>query len=106
MGEDCHGTLYQDDGHTFAYQKGDFLRVNYTCDVSPHELTITSKIEKNSYQPWWNSTQVQIYGAGAEPKEVHIGEQLVHDWSFDAQAHRIVLTVPDALKNWNVRLSF
>ena len=106
MGEDCHGTLYQDDGHTFAYQKGDFLRVNYTCDVSPHEMSISSKIEKNGYQPWWNSTQLQIYGAGAEPKEVHIGDQLTREWRFDSKAHCITLTVPDALKNWNIRLSF
>jgi alpha-glucosidase len=106
MGDDCHGTLYQDDGHTFAYQKGDFLRVNFACEVSPREMTITSKIEKNGYQPWWNSTQLKIYGAGAEPKEARIGDQLIHDWRYDAQAHCITLTVPDALRNWSVRLTF
>jgi alpha-glucosidase len=106
MGDDCHGTLYQDDGHTLAYQKGDFLRVNFTCEVSQREMTVTSSIEKSGYQPWWNSTQLEIYGAGAEPKEVHIGDRLIHDWRFDGQAHSITLTVPDALKNWNVRVSF
>jgi alpha-glucosidase len=106
MGDDCHGTLYQDDGHTFAYQKGDFLRVNFACEVSPREMTITSKIEKNGYQPWWDSTQLKIYGAGAEPKEARIGDQLIHDWRYDAQAHCITLTVPDALRNWSVRLTF
>ena len=106
MGDDCHGTLYQDDGLTFAYQKGDFLRVNFTCEVSPREFTVTSSVEKNAYKPWWNSTQLGIYGAGAEPKEVRIGEQLIHEWRYDASAHCITLTVPDALKNWNVRLTF
>jgi alpha-glucosidase len=106
MGQDCRGTLYQDDGHTFAYQKGDFLRVNYACDVSARETSITGKIEKNGYHPWWNSAQLQIYGAATEPKEVHIGDQLTREWRFDNKAHCITLTVPDALKNWNVRLSF
>ena len=106
MGEDCHGTLYQDDGHTFAYKKGDFLRVNFTCDVTPHGMTITSTFEKNAYQPWWNSTQLKIYGAGADPKEVRIGDQPIHEWSYDRQAHCITLSVSDALKNWNVHLSF
>jgi alpha-glucosidase len=106
MGDDCHGTLYQDDGHTFAYQKGNFLRVNFTCEVTPHEMTVASTIEKNAYQPWWNSTQLEIYGAGAEPKEVHIGGQLIHEWRFDARLHCITLTVPDTLKNWKVHLSF
>jgi alpha-glucosidase len=106
MGDDCHGTLYQDDGLTFAYQKGDFLRVNFTCEVSPREMTVTSSIEKNAYKPWWNSTQLEIYGAGAEPKEVRIGEQSIHEWRYDARGHCVTLTVPDALKNWNVRLTF
>jgi alpha-glucosidase len=106
MGEDCSGTLYQDDGHTFAYQKGDFLRVDFTCEVTPQDMTVTSTMEKDTYKPWWTSTQLEIYGAGAAPKEVHIGDQLNHDWSYDAKAHCITLTVPDSLKNWNVRLSF
>ncbi len=106
MGEDCHGTLYQDDGHTLAYQKGNFLRVNFACDISQQEMTVTSKIEKNAYQPWWNSTQLQIYGAGAGPKEVRIGDQAIHEWRYDAQAHSITLVVPDSLRNWTVRLSF
>jgi alpha-glucosidase len=105
-GTDCHGALYQDDGLTFAYQKGNFLRVNFTCQLSPGSLTITSSIEKNAYQPWWNSTQLKIYGAGAEPKEVRIGDQVTSDWRYDAQAHSVTLTVPDSFKNWNVRLSF
>jgi alpha-glucosidase len=106
MGEDCHGTLYQDDGHTLAYQKGNFLRVNFTCEVTPQDMTVTSTIEKNAYKPWWTSTQLEIYGAGAEPKEVHIGDRLIHDWRYDPKAHCITLTVPDSLKNWSVRLSF
>jgi alpha-glucosidase len=105
-GNDCHGTVYQDDGHTFAYQKGEFLRVNFTCKVSASELTVSSNFEKSAYQPWWNSTQLKIYGAGSEPKEVHVGDHVIHDWRFDAQTHCVTLTVPDALKNWNVRLSF
>jgi alpha-glucosidase len=106
MGEDCSGALYQDDGHTFAYQKGDFLRVNFTCEVTPQDMTVTSTIEKDAYKPWWTSTLLEIYGAGARPKEVHIGDQLNHDWRYDPKARCITLTVPDSLKNWNVRLSF
>ena len=105
-GSDCRGTLYQDDGLTFAYQKGNFLRVNFTCQVSPGSLSITGIIEKNAWQPWWNSTQLKIYGASSEPKEARVGDQLTRDWRYDAQAHSITLTVPDALKNWNVRLMF
>ncbi len=103
---DCSGALYQDDGHTFAYQKGEILRVNYSCQVSDGAAAVTSTIEKNAYQPWWKSAEVTIYGAVAAPKEVHIGERSIHEWRYDDRARAVTLTVPDALKNWSVRLVF
>jgi alpha-glucosidase len=103
---DCRGTLYQDDGHTFAYQKGDTLRVNYSCQVSNGSVTVASNVEKNSYQPWWKSAEVRLFGAAAQPKEVRTGEQIVQEWRYDSRAHTVTLTVPDAAKNWSVHLAF
>jgi alpha-glucosidase len=103
---DCHGTLYQDDGHTFNYQKGEILRVNYSCQVSSSAVTVSSSTEKSAYQPWWTSAEVTIYGAAVSPKEVRIGDQTMHEWSYDSHAHAVTLTVPDALKNWSLRLAF
>ena len=105
-GEDCVGSLYEDDGHTFAYQKGEILRIHYSCTTSPSSVTITSSIEKNAYKPWWNSAVLTVYGAVNAPKEVRIGERVTRDWRFDSQTHTVTLTVPDALKNWGVRLAF
>jgi alpha-glucosidase len=103
---DCRGTLYQDDGHTFAYEKGEILRVNYSCQVSNGSVTVTSNVEKNRYQPWWKSAEVKLFGASAEPKEVRIGEQITREWRYDSLAHTVTLTVPGAVKNWSVRLAF
>jgi len=103
---DCRGTLYQDDGHTFAYQKGEILRVNYACQVSAGSVSVTSSVEKNAYEPWWNSAEVTIFGAAAAPKEVGIGNQVIREWRYDSQSRAVTLTVPDAVKNWNVQLSF
>lgn len=105
-GDDCKGSLYEDDGHTLAYQKGEVLRVNYSCSASPSSISITSSITKNTFKPWWNSTALTIYGATAAPKEIRIGGRAIQDWHFDAQAHTVTLTVPDAVKNWNVRVQY
>jgi alpha-glucosidase len=105
-GDDCRGTLYQDDGHTFAYQKGEILRINYACKLSAGSLTVTSSIEKSAFQPWWTNLELTVYGATAAPKEVHLGDQIVQQWRFDAQKHAIALTLPDAAKNWTVRFVF
>jgi alpha-glucosidase len=103
---DCRGALYQDDGHTFAYQKGEILRVNYLCQVSNSSVTVASSVEKNAFQPWWKSAEVTLYGAAAPPKEVRIGDEVIHEWRYDSPARAVTLTVPDAAKNWSVRLAF
>ena len=105
-GEDCRGSLYQDDGHSFAYQKGEILRINYSCAVSSATVSIASTVEKNAYKPWWNSSALTVYGAIATPKEVRINDHSVQDWRFDSQAHTVTLTVPEAVKNWSVRIAF
>jgi alpha-glucosidase len=103
---DCRGTLYQDDGHTFAYQKGEILRVNYSCQVSNGSVTVTSNTEKIAYHPWWNSAELRLVGATVAPKEVRIGDQVTREWRYDGLAHSVTLTVPDAARNWTVRLAF
>jgi alpha-glucosidase len=105
-GDDCRGTLYQDDGHTFAYQKGEILRVNYSCQVSNGSATVTSTTEKNAFRPWWKSAEVMLIGAAVPPREVRIGDVVVHEWRYDGPGHTVTLTVPDAMKDWSVRLAF
>jgi len=105
-GDDCRGALYQDDGHTFAYQKGEILRINYSCQVAPGSVTVTSNVEKNAFRPWWTTAEVTIYGAAAAPKEVRCGDQAVQQWRFDSQVHAVVLMLPDAAKDWTVRFLF
>ncbi len=105
-GEDCEGSLYEDDGHTFAYQKGEFLRVNYSCQASAASITVTSSTVNRAFQPWWNTTEVTIFGAAAEPKEVRVRDHVIHDWRYDGRSHAVILTVPDAVENWNIHLAF
>ena len=105
-GDDCKGSLYQDDGHTLAYQQGEVLRVAYSCSTSSSAISITSSIEKNAFKPWWNSTALTVFDASAAPKEVRINDRAVQDWRFDSRAHTVALTVPDALKNWSVRVQY
>jgi len=103
---DCRGTLYQDDGHTFAYQKGEILRVNYSCQVSNGSATVVSTIEKNAFQPWWKSAEITVFGMADAPKEVRIGNDVIREWRYDDRAHTVTLIVLDAAKNWSVRLAF
>lgn len=105
-GERCEGSLYQDDGHTFAYQRGQFLRVHYSCQVSAASIVVTSSTETNAYAPWWTSTNVTVLGAADRPKAVRLRNQVTNRWTYDAQTRSVTLTVPDALRNWSIEVTF
>jgi alpha-glucosidase len=61
-GEDCAGTLYQDDGQTFSYQQGQFLRMNFDCQVAADGFHLRISPHEGSYSAWWKSLRVEIYG--------------------------------------------
>jgi alpha-glucosidase len=105
-GAACHGSLYEDDGHTFAYQRGEFRRTNYTCKVSPGSVTVSATTEKNAFQPWWRAARITIFGVPAEPKELRIAQQATRDWHYDAKSHSVTTTIPDARENWTIYAAF
>jgi alpha-glucosidase len=64
-GPDCSGDLYTDDGNTLAYQKGQFLRLRFTCDAGPDGVRVHVAAEDGGYQPWFKELRVLIYGSDA-----------------------------------------
>jgi alpha-glucosidase len=61
-GPDCHGELYQDDGNTFAYKRGDFLRISFTCDVKDGHLKLHIGEHAGKYPAWWQEVLIEING--------------------------------------------
>lgn len=105
-GADCSGALYQDDGHSYAYQQGEFLRVHYSCTAGPGSVTVRSQVEQNKFRPWWTSVSVTVFGFASTPKEVRRGDQVVHEWHYDASSRAITVAVPDAVGDWALELQF
>jgi alpha-glucosidase len=105
-GDDCRGTLYQDDGHTFAYQRGEFLRVNYSCQVSSGSVSIASAVGKNAFQPWWTAEEIILYGATAAPKAVVLDGQAIADSRYDAGAHSVTFLVPGGAHAWTAQINY
>jgi alpha-glucosidase len=99
-GDDCHGSLYQDDGHSFGYEKGEFLRMNYSCAVAPGSVSVSSKVEKAGFQPWWKDVTVTVFGVASAPKEVRVGERTVSDWSYDKAVQSVTIYIKDANRDW------
>jgi alpha-glucosidase len=105
-GPNCRGSLYQDDGHSLNFQKGEFLRVNYSCQLGEAGVKITSAIDKDGYKSWWTAAQITVYGLDKAPQSIRIGETAVRDWHYDSAQRSAVFTLPDAKSNWTVELIF
>ena len=60
-GKDCHGSVYLDDGKTLAYSRGEFLRIEFSCTVTPSGVELHVGERRGSYLPWWNAIHLELY---------------------------------------------
>jgi alpha-glucosidase len=60
-GPQCRGSIYLDDGHTFRYQHGEFLRQEFTCASDANSVEIKFSARQGSYAPWWKFIEVVVY---------------------------------------------
>lgn len=95
-GPDCKGTLYQDDGTTFKYKDGDYLRVNYTCEAQAGKIILHLGEQSGNFHPWWKTVQVSVYDwPGAEVRAA-LNRKVVTGSTYDA-VHRILrLEIPQS----------
>ena len=95
-GKDCKGSVYLDDGLSFAYRKGEFLRMDFTCAQTPTGLTVHVGPHQGSFVPWWTTLQVEVYGStAAADKAVVAGSAGRVQASYEASHHVAVFTLPD-----------
>jgi alpha-glucosidase len=95
-GSKCGGSLYLDDGHTFRYQHGDFLRQSFTCQSDGNSVSLHFDQRDGNYTPWWKNVDVVIYGwsgAGAEAKLASGTTAL--KTMYDKSAHALHIVIPD-----------
>jgi alpha-glucosidase len=89
-GADCRGMLYLDDGISFAYRRGRFLRQHVACD--PGHLTFARR--EGSYRPWWRAIAVTVHAwTGAAPRVSFAGRVVTA--RVDAATETLHFTLPD-----------
>jgi alpha-glucosidase len=96
-GPKCAGNLYLDDGHTFAYQQGAFLRQTLTCESEAGSMKVKFSAREGSYAPWWKTVEVVIYdwpSSKAEARLSSAGAPL--KTSYDLKKHALHVAIPDA----------
>lgn len=102
---ECRGSLYQDDGESFAYREGTFLRVGYTCEVAGSSTTLSAHVEHGGFAPWWKAVRVTMFGVAQRPASVRVDGVAVAGWKYDGVAKTLTLDVVDAVRDWKVEVT-
>jgi alpha-glucosidase len=95
QGASCVGSLYQDDGISFAYKENGFLRVNYDCESTEKGLRLHVGAREGSFQPWWTEIEVTIFDWRSRPLSVVYDGQPISRFSLDAAAHTLTIVLPE-----------
>ncbi|WP_213805168.1 TIM-barrel domain-containing protein [Granulicella sp. dw_53] len=62
-GQHCSGDLYQDDGKSFAFRTGSYLRIHLSCTENPDgSLALHIDAPQGSFAPWWKQIRIEAYG--------------------------------------------
>jgi alpha-glucosidase len=76
-GDGCAGTLYQDDGKSYAFERGDSLRMKFSCHVTMDGLELDISRHEGSYSAWWRQIRVEIYGWTPKASRIVVNSQSV-----------------------------
>ncbi len=104
-GPNCKGTVYADDGKTFAYTRGEYIRKRFTCDPTDEILRINVDPSEGAYKPWWRELRFAIYGCSRRPKAVTVEDRPV-DFSYDAKSETAAVVIPENQQRRQIAISF
>ena len=111
IGNDCEGSVYLDDGVSFDFQKGQFLREKFSCRVSAQGVVVTVAARKGSFASWWKQLAVEVYGAakpasGGTVSAINGMNAEPVATGYDSEFHRITALVPDDGQGLELQLTY
>lgn len=93
---ECHGSLYDDDGETYAFQDGQFLRLMVRAVFGDDgQFTLTFGPHEGVYPAWWEALSVTIFGIARYDGLSRACREGVTE-QYDAEAGTVTLTLPAA----------
>jgi alpha-glucosidase len=69
--------VYTDDGKSYDFRKGAFLRLHVTCEASEDGTQVSVKIaaREGSFAPWWKAYRIELVGFNAKEQTVGLTGQ-------------------------------
>lgn len=92
----CSGDLYTDDGLTFNYRHGVYLRLHLTCTLSSDgALTLNIPAREGTFHPWWTQFRIEAVGFTPHTSQATYGS---HTAALEHTALGYAVTLPDTAK--------
>ncbi|WP_263358377.1 glycoside hydrolase family 31 protein [Acidicapsa ligni] len=104
-GQTCEGSLYLDDGVSYAYQKGQFLRLKFSCELTSSGLIVKIGPREGSFTPWWSQFSIEVYGATKAAASASTVSGPVTT-ALDTDHHRLQAVIPDDGKGAELTLAY
>jgi alpha-glucosidase len=76
-GDACSGDLYLDDGKSYAFERGDFLRMHFRCKVTPDGLQLSIGEHEGTYPAWWKHIRVEIIGWTPKQNKIQLNDKSI-----------------------------
>jgi alpha-glucosidase len=91
-GDDCHGDLYEDDGKSFDFRSGQYLRIHFACTVKADgTLQIHFGSRQGSYTPWWTQVRLETFGWTPAAKRI---TSTAGSWPLQRSGNGWTATIP------------
>ncbi len=109
--KDCKGSLYLDDGVSYEFQNGQFLREVFTCRLSAEGIIVTVAAPEGNFTQWWRLLSIEVYGAtkpatAASVSSLNGSGAAPVTTAYDAEHHRITALIADTGKGLEMQLTY
>lgn len=110
-GGDCVGSLYLDDGVSYDFRTGAYLREKFTCRATAQGVVVTVAPREGSFAPWWSELNVEVYGAArpaanATVSAINCAGASAVETAYDSEHHRVTMLTPDDGKGLELKLTY
>ncbi|WP_263355195.1 glycoside hydrolase family 31 protein [Acidicapsa acidisoli] len=100
-GDNCTGEVYQDDGKTYAFQHGAYLRMKFNCQRDAEGMHLKIGSHEGSYPAWWKEIQVEIYGLSRDQDEIFVNSRRVSE-RIEVKSHSLSFFITDGGTGANI----
>lgn len=102
-GDDCNGSVYQDDGRTYNYKNGAFLRMKFTCQITQNGFHLHAGPQEGTYPAWWKQIRIEIYGWKPSANTASLDGKPLRSTATPID-HGVAITIPGNSKGFELQL--